>query len=161
MASTFIWIVLLTILLSSCSSKSVRRKGPATQKYRSSISFKERQRLNAIERYRLLRLDARKNPGKYRYYRTLKYSNGKISKKLIGIKSKREMAEKRRVVGIEISQNIDWYCIKHHDDWKFGSVNKCKCWAQNKLEECEEKYGNDSYGENREIVYCLKKYLRD
>lgn len=117
------------------------------------ISGEESARRAALERYRLMRLDALKHPEKYRRKRHYYvYRPKKVVPRRLPRKVDPEELKK------EIEQNIAYYCIIHESDGKFENQEECRAHAKNVLEECENK--KKLWNNNLDIVYCLKSQLK-
>jgi len=150
-----IFFIIVGTLWHGCSSGSKERalKVPRLLDESAPILKEQVERNEALIRYKHMRARSEGIPQKIRYHY--------YGKDFVRMKRKKIVKDPESIM-MEISQNIDYYCILQDGKNKFINTEDCKTkgmgvWKRCKLDETFAEAANENFDE----VSCVKKGLKE
>ncbi len=170
--------LIFTLIIVACSSTDnqtkrppqlhVIKKGPVFDGPPINSSPEELVRMEILEKYRQMRLEANKHPDQYRQliakppqtiiklrneteHETENEAEGKTSWVTPIEEQLNYPTGEPSYIQIEINQNIDYYCIK-------TERKDCREIAQKKYQNCRDKF---PHYDDRRIISCVKISLKE
>lgn len=117
-----------------------------------NLTHEDRQRIIAIEKYRLMRL------GKYREADKIKIKKVSKNKNKHNVKKRNIQKIEYKYTGDElreIDQNLAYYCIAKEDYFKKNNRN-CNLFTKSVMSSCDERH---KYSKKRFVINCIKRKL--
>jgi PBP1b-binding outer membrane lipoprotein LpoB len=128
-------LLILALMLAGCASDPVEKDTQAKQYSRvTEKEFADIERNDFGRSY----LEPKSNP---------------VQKKIAAPKP--SVHSKRSEHLLEVTQNLDYYCMKHRKDGRFKSEERCTHFTKSILYTCEKHTKT-----NAKLTACVKKYLK-
>lgn len=165
MNKTTLLFLLFNLLLFSCAQQKVQKtyQDPTysddIEKEFSNIEMSDSQklRIEALERYRLLREE------RINKKRSNRSTPSYRPKKITYAQPVEPQKPKRRIIhtdpqemAIEIEQKLTFYCMKNRKSSRFSQEGSCQEFTDNTLLECKNKFEDD----DKNLLYCVEKTIR-